>query len=76
MKRHHIKILMVIILSVRFQKRSLTLQFGTSQDEIVRKAVRHTFDSKKSVFYREIALNRIDVIPHVHAAEVTEPRVC
>jgi hypothetical protein len=28
-----------------------------------------------SVLYREIALNRIDVIPHVHPAEVTEPRV-
>jgi hypothetical protein len=27
------------------------------------------------MLYREIALNRIDVIPHVHAAEVAEPRV-
>src|SRR5262249_22301579 len=72
-ERHHVKTL--IIFPVRFQKRSVTLRFGTSQNEIVRKAIRHTFDTKKSVLYCEIALNRIDVIPHVHTAEIAESRV-
>jgi hypothetical protein len=65
----------VIILPVRFEKRSLTLQFGTSQEEIVRKTVRDTFDTKKAVFYREVALNRVDVVSHVHPAEIPESRV-
>ena len=66
---------MIIILPSGFQKRSLTLQLGSSQDEIVRKAIRHTSELKKPVLNCEIALNRINVIPHVHAAKVAESRV-
>jgi hypothetical protein len=57
---------MVIIFSGSLLKTEPHAAVWDFANEIVRKAVRHTFDSKKSVLYREIALNRIDVIPHVH----------
>src|SRR5206468_9298890 len=47
----------------------------TSQNEIVRKAVRHTFDTKEPMLYREVALNRVDRVTHVHPAEIAESRV-
>ena len=51
------------------------LESRSSQKEIVRKTVRHTFDPKESMVYGEITLHRIDVVLHWHAAEVAEFRV-